>query len=82
MLGTVAPPARPDDELLRRHARHVRDLRVVVGEGGVVVVGVADSYYRKLLVHRAVVALWGGAAPLVRVTVRRPPRGAGGEPPA
>lgn len=71
MLGTVAPPARPDEELLRRHGRHVRDLRVVVREGRVVVAGVADSYYRKLLVHRDVVALWGVPPPLVRITVRR-----------
>lgn len=86
MLGTVAPPTRPDEELLRRHGRHIRDLRVVVREGGVTVVGVADSYYRKLLVHRDVVALWDGPTPLVRITVCRL-RGAGdatawGGPPA
>jgi hypothetical protein len=90
MLGSVAPPAHPEEELFRRHGRHIRDLRVVVREGGVVIAGVADSYYRKQLVHRDVAALWGGSPPLVRITVRRvrgdvdeyAGRGGGDNPPA
>lgn len=68
------PPVPPtaEDAFLRRHARHSARLRVTRRNGEVELEGDVDSYYRKQLVLRDAVAVWGWAAVRARIIVRRP----------
>lgn len=71
MLAHPAPVAA-EDAFVRRHARHLSQLRLIRCDGGVELEGVVDSYYRKQLVLRDAVAVWGWPALRARITVRRP----------
>jgi CheY-like chemotaxis protein len=64
--------AAAEDAFVRRHARHISRLRLTRRDGGVELEGVVDSYYRKQLVLRDAVAVWGWPALRARITVRRP----------
>lgn len=74
--------ATAEDAFVRRHARHIFQFRLTRGDGGVELEGVVDSYYRKQLVLRDAVAVWGWPALRTRITVRRPAsdRASGGKP--